>query len=129
MTIETLHSCPRCAALSEKVAKLERELAVRQRDGEIGALMSAFDIGATNARLLYALYRGGGRVVSHQTLRSLIAGDSHSNAVKVHVFRLKAALGEDAIEPYRGIGYGLTMHGMSRCLAALEPPEMQRVAG
>ncbi len=58
--------------------------------------------------LLEALASRAGRVVCKRDLESLLtglAGDINSNAVEVHVFKLRRKLGSSVIETMRGRGY------------------------
>ncbi len=58
--------------------------------------------------VLEALLLRAGRLVSGSDLEALVMGhegDVHSNAVQVHVSKLRQKLGRDFIETVRGVGY------------------------
>jgi two-component system OmpR family response regulator len=62
-------------------------------------------------QVLEALLQRAGRVVSKADLEALMLGldgDVASNALEVHVSRLRRKLGNDVIETVRGLGYRVT---------------------
>jgi two-component system, OmpR family, response regulator len=68
----------------------------------------AVDLTAREWALLEALAARAGRIVSKRDLESLLTGqdnDINSNAVEVHVFKLRRKLGRTVIETVRGRGY------------------------
>lgn len=76
--------------------------ATAYRDGQ------AVDLTAREWALLEALAARAGRIVSKRDLESLLTGldnDINSNAVEVHVFKLRRKLGRTVIETVRGRGY------------------------
>jgi DNA-binding response OmpR family regulator len=118
-------SCHHCERKDAEIARLVRELDVRRRDGEIGALMSRFGMTAAEAKVVLLLYRGNGRIVGHDSLLDII--DSNSpESLKVIISRAREKLGQNAaIHNEYGVGYALNATACSRVMAALEPPEMQ----
>ena len=125
-------SCPHCDRLrisvdmqAEEIRRLKRELGIRRKSGEIGAVMVAFGVTAVPARILLDLYAAKGRAVTHQALGAHMDPDSLLKTLDTHIHRIRKAMGHEAIETLKEHGYRLTAPGMSRMLAALEPPEMQ----
>jgi DNA-binding response OmpR family regulator len=118
-------ACPHCERKDEQIARLLRELDVRRRDGEIGAIMSRFNMTAAEAKVILMLYRANGRIVGHDSLLDII--DSNSpESLKVIICRAREKLGQNAaIHNEYGVGYALNTTACSRVMAALEPPEMQ----
>lgn len=121
-------TCASCQALRERVRVLERELGVRRRTGEIGAVMSAFGLTATQARLLLRLYAAGGRAVAFDVLIREVSTTGR-DSLKTFIHQMRLVVGADAICSFRDIGYGLSIPMVSRVLAALQPLELQDVRG
>ncbi|WP_176053431.1 response regulator [Paraburkholderia caribensis] len=64
--------------------------------------------------LLYVLMLNAGRVMSREQLEQAMYGwgqEVESNAVEVHVHRLRAKLGSELIRTVRGVGYVLMREG------------------
>lgn len=70
------------------------------------------DLTAREWSVLEALLRRRGRIVSRADIESLVLGfDSHdisSNAIDVHIFKLRHKLGKTLIETVRGLGYRIS---------------------
>lgn len=82
--------------------EIDTTSATAYRDGQ------AVDLTAREWALLEALAARAGRIVSKRDLESLLTGldnDINSNAVEVHVFKLRRKLGRTVIETVRGRGY------------------------
>ncbi len=82
--------------------EIDTTSATAYRDGSVVALT------AREWALLEALAARAGRIVSKRDLESLLTGldnDINSNAVEVHVFKLRRKLGSTVIETVRGRGY------------------------
>lgn len=124
-----MRSCPDCAGKDEELRILRRELGVRKRDGEIGALMIRFGLTATQAKILHALYRGNGRCVAREVLADEMPLDGDQSALTKHVSDIRGALGEGSISTQKGLGYSLPVPTFSRVMAVLEPPELQDSRG
>jgi two-component system, OmpR family, response regulator len=87
-----------------RLGDAEIDLAARSvwRDG------AAIDITAREWAVLEALLLRSGRIVAKGDLETLVCGlqsDNISNALEVHVSRLRRKLGHDVIETVRGLGY------------------------
>lgn len=118
-------TCANCEALRERIATLERELGVRRRDGEIGALMAAFGVSGREARLLLVMNANRGGVVRKEVLMNELSTLSEPS-LKTVICRIGGLMGHgEHFHNMRGVGYGLTPMGCSKVLAALQPPEMQ----
>jgi len=64
--------------------------------------------------LLHVLMLNAGRVMSREQLEQAMYGwgqEVESNAVEVHIHRLRAKLGSDLIRTVRGVGYVLMREG------------------
>lgn len=118
-------SCPHCERKSEEIRRLKLELGIRSRAGELGALIANWGLKPTEGRILYRMYAAGSRPVPYGQLMEEIGDESHQDALKTHIHRLRKALGADAIHTAERLGYGLTAPGLSRVLAVIQPPEMQ----
>lgn len=67
--------------------------------------------------LLQTLMLNAGRVLSREQLEQAIYGwgqEIESNAVEVHIHRLRTKLGSDLIKTVRGVGYVLMLEGSAR---------------
>jgi hypothetical protein len=120
-----------CAVIERQrqvIQDLQRELGVRRRDGELGAIMQRLDVTATHARLLLTLYCAKGRVVGYDTLMAELSTPSQET-LKVNICRIQKIAGEGLIYNMERTGYGLTPMGCGRLMAALEPVEMQPERG
>jgi two-component system OmpR family response regulator len=70
----------------------------------------AMDLTAREWELLEALVLRAGRLVSRHDLEALVLGSDGevaSNAIEVHIFKLRSKLGKSVIETVRGMGYRL----------------------
>lgn len=117
--------CPHCERMADEIDHLRRELGLRMADGELGALMTRLGVTATHARILRVLYAAGGRTVSHGDLIEQLPLDGDADALKAHICRVRAIIGEKALQNCRGIGYALTPNGLSLVLGAIQPVELQ----
>jgi two-component system, OmpR family, response regulator len=118
-------SCPHCERLREENRLMARELGLRRRDGEIGAVMHRLGLTATQAKLMVLMYEAKGRVISHGNLISELPMDGDHKSLKTTVCRMRRVLGEGLIDTRKGFGYALSPAGLSRVLGALRPPELQ----
>lgn len=119
-------TCSNCTALRDRVRVLERELGLRIRDGEIGALMSRLDVTPIEARVLSALYGAKGRFLTKDRLLEE-AGIASESSLKTWICHLRKKVGENAITTAHGEGYALTVRGCAMVLASVQPPELQDV--
>jgi DNA-binding response OmpR family regulator len=116
--------CAGCDGLKEVIRRLERELGVRRRTGEIGAVMMALNVTGTEARLILCMYAAKGRAVAYETLMSEMTTASFIN-LKTTICHIRKRAGEGLVHNIQGVGYQLTPKGMSMVLAAIEPLELQ----
>jgi len=79
----------------------------------------------TPARVLAALYRANGMIVTHADLADQAM--TNYRGVSNAVYRLHRAMDPGACSCVRGVGYRLTRVGLADCAAALEDYE-RRVA-
>lgn len=121
-------TCANCEALREHLRRAERELGLRRRDGVIGALMHRMGLEPVQAVVVLDMYEGGGRCVSQERLMAN-SGTPNRNTLQTQVCRIRKRLGDSVIETYDSTGYGLSAGGMSRVMAAIEPPVLQDVRG
>ncbi len=66
------------------------------------------NFGPTEFRVLQSLIENKGRIVSKESLEDTIYSWGHevgSNAIEVHIHRIRKKLGKDIIKTIRGIGY------------------------
>ena len=120
-----MSACGNCEALREEIDRLKRELGVRREAGEIGAVMDAFGVPATHARLLLRLYAAGGRAVPREMLMDELSTLSDGN-LRANIYALRQTLGDAAIISLRGDGYALGVPALSRIMGALTPPLLAR---
>lgn len=121
--------CANCEALRAQVGRLERELGLRQKDGEIAALMRAFDVSSSGARVLLALNAAKGQPVTTERLLHTSGFTEGSLRSTIHRMRSASGLPADAVEALKRLGYRLTPAGLSAVLAAIQPPEIQDARG
>ena len=79
----------------------------------------AVDLTAREWALLDALASRAGRIVSKTDLEALVTGldsEINSNAIEVHVFKLRRKLGRNIVETVRGRGYRMQLPA---CVAGL----------
>lgn len=119
-------TCARCELLEERVAYLERELGFRRNDAEVAALIVRLGLTRTEARLVLLMYKAGGKPVRESQLCDELPQGGGGDSVKKLISLARAKLDEDFILTTSGVGYSLSPKGLSRVLAALEPPEIQR---
>ncbi len=118
-------TCPDCAAMKGRLAELEKRLGVSRQLSSIGAVMERFEVGATKARLMLRLYEAGGKYVCTDKMMDVMSTDS-VGSLKTTLCQLRGKLdGDGMIESANGLGYRLSVAGMSRMLAALERPAFQ----
>lgn len=122
-------TCDRCAELLEEIVYLRSELGLSSGATELGLVREALrDVGAGGARiaaaagLICALYGAKGRVLLLELVPpTRIDNDRDVGIVKVWVCYARKGLGESAIENVWGRGYRLTLAGLERVRAILEP--------
>lgn len=98
--------------------------ALRQRLST-ATVREAFRLDPHESRVLMALFGAYPKVLSAETIASVIPPRDHaklrpSNVGRVRVFGLKRKLGEECIVNIRGEGYALTPAGMEEVRDALE---------
>ena len=79
-----------------------------------GVQTCALPISTREFDLLHVLMLNAGRVMSREQLEQAMYGwgqEVESNAVEVHIHRLRAKLGSDLIRTVRGVGYVLMREG------------------
>ena len=124
-------ACENCLALREKVDRLERELGIRTRAGEIGAIMDSLDVTGTQARMLLRLHTANGRWVgTTDFIDEGMCGSRES--VRSQFTHIRKIVGDKLFESQPGpcsLGYRMLTPGHARVLAAIQPVEMQDVRG
>lgn len=69
----------------------------------------AIDLTAREWEILEVLVRRAGRIVPRADIESLLqqveSADTTSNAIDVHIFKLRSKLGKNLVETIRGLGY------------------------
>jgi DNA-binding response OmpR family regulator len=114
-------TCARCAKLQDRVEELTAALGILD-DATTEILRQRFKLRPVEANILTRLYAAAGRVVQLWALeQALVAQDPLGNAVRVHVSRLRKALGADHIETVHSGGYRLSPVGRARVYQALNP--------
>jgi hypothetical protein len=126
-------SCAHCADLEERVAWLESELGIQTEASLVERIRAAIPRGTpgrvSTARLVAALYRAHGRVVSRAQLLEALppkAGGEDERApeiINVWAAWARKALGRGAVACAWGVGYRLTPEGMERVRLILQPRE------
>ena len=117
-------TCDRCARLEEENAELRRELGLVLDRTHVGLLVDRFNLPTQPSRLLLTLYNAKGRVLADYFLHDAISRKDfryRDSLVKISVHRVRAVLGEQAIETVRGQGYRLSAVGRARVYQALNP--------
>jgi DNA-binding response OmpR family regulator len=113
-------TCPRCAALQERIEELEYELGVGNDVLKHHQLEKYFRIRPQIARILMVLYAAGGRcvpdIVLFERMGSPLGGEQ-IQVVKVQISRLRKAVPE-SVETIWGRGYRITDAGKRAIEAA-----------
>lgn len=109
------------ADLRAEVASLKRLLGVHASEADMAKFVEAFCLTHAQAWLLATLYSAGGHVVSRHYLMDEMPPKRarNDNVMKVHLSRVRKAVGGDPIKNVWGRGYGLTAEGMATCRGAL----------
>lgn len=124
----------RIVALEQQVEQLEYERDYWKREacqlveGDlIDAVQVKFGLTATEATICAALYRRRDKLLGASSLEGLLDEERgcalESNIVSVMICKIRAKLGDTAIETVRGRGYRLspaTLHRFDRKLAGLK---------
>ncbi len=105
--------CARLRAISRRVAGSAQRKALGPVEVDLTAEAVWLDgcsveLTAREWSLLEALVLRAGRIVSRNDLEALVLGfegELASNAIEVHVFKLRSKLGKGLIETVRGLGY------------------------
>lgn len=116
-------TCDTCAELRERIAYLESELRIQADDTEFARVKSAFGLQPMGVRILLALWKARGGVVSVWRLEELIRGmdgDCSENLIRVHICRMRSGIGRDAVENVWGRGYRLSGEAINRVDAVLD---------
>lgn len=118
-------TCPHCAILQAKIRQLEAASRKERGVRIIAELATRFNINEQPARVLAALYRAGGRVLSRDYLQDVVlprgaAEACNSKHLDVVVCKIRRAAGFDAIQTHPGLGYSITALGRLVCDEALE---------
>lgn len=116
-----MSACPHCAELRERIAYLESELNIQADDTEFARVKSAFRLEPMGTRIVLALWKARGDVVSRWRLEELIRGDNDCSEglLKVHVSRVRKRMGAEAVLTVWGRGYQLSDKAMGRVEAAV----------
>jgi two-component system OmpR family response regulator len=108
--------CARLRSVSRRVAGIAQRKAFGPVEVDLTAKAvwlncHALELTAREWDILAALVLRSGRLVSKNDLEALVFGsDSElaSNAIEVHIFKLRTKLGKGLIETVRGLGYRIT---------------------
>jgi hypothetical protein len=98
--------------------------AITDPRARIAAVANHLGLSKTCSRLILRLYDAGGRYVPRQDLMAEISTLSRGT-LKSDVYQMRQAVGEGIIDVQRGnsgLGYRLTVPGLSKVLCALNPP-------
>ncbi len=115
-------TCDTCAELRERIAYLESELRIQADDTEFARVKSAFRLEPMSTRIVLALWKVRGDVISRWRLEELIRGDGEDcseGLLKVHISRVRKRMGGDPVENVWGRGYRLTGEALGRVDAAV----------
>lgn len=127
----TMHSCPKCDELAERVAWLESELRQQVGDTERDRLRAwmrnrAGRHGAHSMAIVTALYGAKGRVMREaaimETMPPVNGGDDNrgSPMVKTYICNARKVFGAGAIITAWGKGYRLSPDGMELVRSIME---------
>jgi DNA-binding response OmpR family regulator len=108
------------AQLRERIEQLEYEVEHWKREAcqlieedLCDAIQARFDLSATEAMICTALYQRREKLMSSLRLEGMLDEERgcslESNIVSVMICKIRAKLGEDAIETVRGRGYRLSL--------------------
>jgi len=112
--------CANCDALRERVARLEREVGQRHRDGEIVAIMDALNVSMSTAIIVSMLYVAGGEPVAQERLIER-ANIANNVVLRTLIVRARVSLGQRAIKCEYRMGYFMTPEGRAAFRAATQP--------
>lgn len=112
-------TCLHCQRYQREIARLEAVLERESGLEKIGALQAALGLSLTEARITMQLY-GHAATLSNWLLIDAL-GLATDQSLKVHVMRIRKALGMDAIQTLHRVGYRLTDAGRARVAALLNP--------
>lgn len=108
----------------ERCAYLERELGLQIARTEVDDVVRGLGVSVSQARLLIALYRAKGRVLSlldlEEAAPSRTGSDERGDIVRVHVHHIRKRLVADAILSCGGLGYRLGEPGRAPLSPILE---------
>ena len=109
--------------LEEEVAYLRSELNTVKDERATLAIRRTFDLAPTETAFLLALYNVRGRTVSHWMFDEMVppttGRDRDPGVAAVYIWRIRKALGRDAIKSEWGRGYFLTPSGIADVEKAL----------
>jgi DNA-binding response OmpR family regulator len=105
-------TCPHCAAMQEELAWLRSELGLQRSTDQLVAIGETFGLTLAEAQLVHALFRANGRVVHRAVLLEAMPSpyglqERDLKQVNAIVCRIRKAMGDNAIENIRGLGYRL----------------------
>lgn len=118
---ETAALRARIAELEQRVAWLEGELGLAVDDADLTAVRIAMNLGPTAARFGLILAKAHPRIVQKWVLEesmSLFSRKDDSEAMKVHIHRLRRALGPHSVTAVWGTGYRLSDEAAARIMVA-----------
>lgn len=125
-------NCPHCERLrisvdmqADEIRRLKRELGYRRKAAETGSVMAALEIPQTPADILINLYTAGGKVVRKEALLIHMGEDTNPKTLDQHIFKIRKAMGSEAVEYVPQMGFKLHISAVSRVMAILNPPELQ----
>lgn len=106
--------CSECENLREKVAYLESELGLADEATLSADFHQMRGLTQIQVRILMALYRAHGRILSVSQLIDLTGLDTmRIELMRVHIFNLRRRVGKDVIANSWSLGYRITPQGMA----------------
>ena len=123
--------CQRCIELEEEVAYLRSELGLLADEDALLTLGRALGVSPVVARLVLALYRANGRLLTVTHLNDAVpSAKGRDEYISQSFFAslvclARRPLGRDAIETAWARGYRLSPAGMARVAAILEPVQQE----
>jgi DNA-binding response OmpR family regulator len=112
-------TCPRCETLARELAELRGSIGALE-DDSAPTVARRFRMSFMDARLTMRLYAAAGRSVQTYALEEELLGDDPApETLRVHIYRIRQALGGDAIETVRDVGYRLTPLGRAKIYQTL----------
>ena len=125
--------CERCAALERENASLKAELAKRTRVDVVGRMRADLGVTEHGAKLLLALYKTPGRLVTHDAVRAALPGRYLKSRQTIRdlrstVCQVRRDVGPGVVETILGRGYMLTDRGVDLIRATMSGHHLKAAA-